>query len=93
MDMEGAKDPAAPTRTFPQVTIYTSSDCRWCGPAKEYLAEHGVPYTEKNVETDDAVAQEAFNLAGQRRQTPVIAVGSRVVVGFQMRELDEALGF
>jgi glutaredoxin len=73
------------------VVIYTSNDCRWCGVAKEYLSRRGVPYTEKNVEFDEAAGMEAMRLAGQRR-TPVIAVGSQVIVGFQRRELDAALG-
>src|ERR1044072_5439867 len=77
--------------SFPPVTVYTSNDCRWCPVVKQYLVDKGVPYTERNVEEDEAAAMEAFRLAG-RRQTPVIAVGPGVVVGFQRRELDELLG-
>src|SRR4051794_40491127 len=75
----------------PQVTIYTSNDCHWCVKAKQYLAGRGVPYLEKNVEDDEAVAQEAFALAGQRG-TPVITVGEQVIIGFRRRELDALLG-
>jgi glutaredoxin-like YruB-family protein len=89
MDTEAAA--GKPETTFPKVTVYTSNDCRWCGRAKEYLSERGVPYTEKNVEDDESVAMEALSLAG-RRATPIIAVGTTVIVGFKQQELDEALG-
>ncbi len=77
---------------FPDVVIYTSNDCVWCGRAKEYMMQHGVGYTEKNVEEDEAFATEAITLAGQRG-TPIIVVGGQVVRGFQQRELDALLGF
>jgi alkyl hydroperoxide reductase subunit F len=79
-------------RAFPNVTIYTSNDCRWCGAAKEYLGDHGVPYTEKNVEEDEATATEALGLTGGRRGTPIIVVGSEVVLGFQRHTLSTLLG-
>ena len=75
---------------FPQVTIYTGNDCHWCAKAKQYLTRRGVAYTEKNVEADEAAAQEALRLAG-RRGVPVIVVGAQVIAGFQRRELDAAL--
>lgn len=90
--MDEGRKAGAREWAFPQVTIYTSNDCRWCGVAKEYLSRHGVPYTEKNVEEDEAVATEALSLAG-RRGTPIIAVGTSVVVGFRQPELDALLGF
>ena len=41
---------------------------------------------------NDAWAMEAFALAG-RRQTPVIAIGTDVVVGFQRPQLDALLAW
>lgn len=87
----GAASAGSETRTFPGVTLYTSYDCIWCVKAKEYLSQHGVPYIEKNVEDDEAIAREALTLAG-RKGVPVIAVGSGVVVGFRQQELDALLG-
>src|SRR5947209_4936568 len=76
--------------TEPRVTIYTSNDCHWCGKAKQYLAQRGVAYREINVEEDDAAGATAMQLSGQRG-TPVITVGTQVIVGFQRRALDAAL--
>ena len=91
MDMEMSQGGGDARDHYPSVTIYTSNDCHWCVKAKEYMAEREVPYIEKNVELDQATATEALNLAGQR-QTPVLVVGSQVIVGFQRRELDALLG-
>jgi glutaredoxin-like YruB-family protein len=77
-------------RAIPQVTIYTGDDCHWCTRAKQYLAQRGVSYIERNVEADEAAAADAIRLSG-RRGVPVIAIGERVIVGFQRRELDAAL--
>src|SRR3954453_16268364 len=90
MDSDTAKPEASAQERSPQVTIYTSNDCNWCGPAKRYLSEHGVAFTEKNVEENDAWAMEAFALAG-RRQTPVEAKGTDGGVGFQRPQLDALL--
>jgi glutaredoxin-like YruB-family protein len=72
------------------VTIYTGDDCHWCGKAKQYLTQRGVPYIERNVEADEAAAAEAIRLSGHPG-VPVIAVGERVIVGFQRGELDAVL--
>ena len=89
--MEDAiKTGSAEEGKVPQVTIYTSNDCHWCEVAKRHFAQHGVSYIEKNVEHDDAAGAEAMQLSGQRR-TPVIVVGSQVIVGFQRRELERGL--
>ena len=76
--------------TFPPVTIYTASDCHWCGKTKQYLARRGVPFTEIDVETDEAAAREVVARTGQRG-VPVIAVGATLIVGFQRRQLDTLL--
>lgn len=78
-------------KAFPEVTIYTSSDCRWCGVVKDHLTQLGVPYSEKSVEQDETAAAEALGYAG-RRQTPVTVIGSQVVVGYQKSRIDELLG-
>jgi glutaredoxin 3 len=80
----------AAARTFPPVTIYTASDCHWCGKAKQYLARRGVPFTEIDVESDEAAAREVIARTGQRG-VPVIAVGAELIVGFQRRQLDTLL--
>jgi glutaredoxin len=86
-----AADPGAGPGTYPPVTVYTADDCHWCGKAKQYLARRAVPFTEKNVEIDEAAAREAVRLSGHRG-VPVITVGAQVIDGFRRGELDAALG-
>ncbi len=92
MDKAVLGDLGEQVSAFPDVVIYTSNDCIWCVRAKEYMTQHGVGYTEKNVEENDAFANEAITLAG-RRGTPVIVVGGQVVRGFQQQELDALFDF
>lgn len=76
--------------TYPEVVVYTGDNCVWCERAKSYLAERGVPYTERNIEYDEEGQRRVQALSGQRH-VPVITVGSDVVVGFQRRELAQIL--
>lgn len=78
------------------VTIYTTNTCHFCHLAKEYFKEHGVAYTEKNVETDVAAQREMIEKTGQFA-VPVIEVTNEdgsdplLVVGFEREVLAKEL--
>lgn len=61
---------------------------------KEFFKKHGVAYTEYDVSTDTAKAQEMVEKSGQMG-VPVIAIGSgekpEVIVGFDQIRLSKAL--
>jgi glutaredoxin 3 len=90
MDANAGETDGAHESLFPQVTVYTGDDCHWCERAKQYLTQRGVPFTEQNLENDEALQMEVMKLSGQRH-VPVITVGSRTIVGFQRRELEAEL--
>lgn len=69
-----------------QVTIYTTRNCPWCRVAKQFLAEQGVPFIERDVERDPAAAREMVQRSGQSG-VPVILVDDEVVVGFDKPRL------
>lgn len=78
------------------VIIYGAS---WCGPCHEaaaYLRKKGIPFVEKDVDEDRAAANEMrtklqrAGLAGG--SIPVIDVRGKILVGFNPRAIDEALG-
>jgi len=73
------------------VVVYTTPTCPYCRMAKDYLAQRGVAYTERDVAADPAAAQELQRLTGQRA-VPVIQLDGQVVVGFDRRALDRLLG-
>lgn len=47
------------------VKIYSTSWCAYCKAEKNFLDEHDVPYTDVNVEEDEAAAAEMVKLSGQ----------------------------
>src|SRR5262245_34783431 len=71
--------------------VYTTPTCPYCRMAKDYLAQRGVPFTERDVAADPAAAQELQRLTGQRA-VPVIQLDGQTVVGFDRRALDRVLG-
>ena len=82
--------------TRPAVIIYGASWCGACHDAAAYLRRKGIPFIEKDVETDAKASQEMrskLTRAGLRGGSiPVLDVRGRVMVGFNPREVDDALG-
>lgn len=74
----------------PQVTVYSATWCAFCHAAKEYLGKKGVTYTEKDIDSDKAVAQEAVDKSGQMG-IPVIDINGTIIVGFDRPRIDAAL--
>jgi glutaredoxin len=82
--------------TRPLVIIYGAS---WCGPchqAEAYLKSKGVPFVEKDIEKEPGAAGEMqAKLAKVGRgggSIPVLDVRGRILVGFDPRAVDRALG-
>ncbi|ERT64122.1 MULTISPECIES: glutaredoxin family protein [Peptoniphilus] len=73
-----------------KIKVYTSSTCPYCVMAKEYLAEKGLEYEEKNVQTDKAARQELMKMG--YTGVPVVVIGDEEIVGFDRAKIDEALG-
>lgn len=79
----------------PQVIIYGAS---WCGPchhAAAHLKQKGVSFIEKDIEQDSGAAREMqakLAKAGKRGGSiPVLDVRGRILVGFDVSQLDAAL--
>jgi mycoredoxin len=49
-----------------QVTMYSAPWCRDCRAAKRYLDEHGIAYTEIDIEADPAASDEVIQHVGKR---------------------------
>lgn len=61
---------------------------------KEFFAEHNIEYTEKNVATDQAAAQEMIDKSGQMGVPVTIISGDgkdEVIVGFDEERLTASL--
>ena len=61
----------------------------FCNRTKEFLSQKGVPFTERDVSTDDKALAELERLG--YRTTPVTLIDGEVVVGFDQKQLEELL--
>lgn len=93
---EAGAAPAASGGEVARVIIYGAS---WCGPchqAAAYLKQRGVPFVEHDIEKDSSAAREMqgkLAKAGVRGGSiPVLDVRGHILVGFDARAVDQALG-
>lgn len=56
---------------------------------KEFLSQKGVPFTERDIASDESALRELAELG--YLTTPVTLVDGEVVVGFDRRRLEELL--
>jgi glutaredoxin len=79
------------------VTVYTTTWCRYCVYAKQYLERSGIKYTEKNVETKEeregllAFAKTVNFDVEKLNVVPIIVIGETIIVGFNTEEVSCAL--
>ncbi len=72
------------------VALYSTPTCAYCRKAKEYLRERKVQFTEYNVASNHAKADEMVKKSGQMG-VPVLDVNGRIIVGFNQPEIERAL--
>lgn len=73
-----------------RVLLFSTSSCSWCRRAKRYFKEHQVPFKEINIERDADAARDIVRKTGQTG-VPVIKIGSRWIVGFDKKRIEEEL--
>jgi len=75
-------------KDFP-VVLYTMASCAVCDESRAFLKAHAIPFSERSIGTRDDM--EAFRQLGAGEQLPAIAVGRRIVRGFESSQWAEAL--
>jgi glutaredoxin 3 len=65
-----------------EVRLYTTSFCGFCVRAKQLLGREKIPYTEVNLDGDQAGRVELVQKSGGKRTVPQIFVGDVHVGGF-----------
>jgi glutaredoxin len=82
--------------TSKRVKIYTLSTCSHCKAAKKFLNDLSVQYEFVDVDMLDAQEKAAVldevRKYNPRLTFPTILCGDKVIIGFQDREIKEALG-
>jgi glutaredoxin-like YruB-family protein len=74
-----------------KVTIYSTPTCVYCKMAKEFFAKNKVAYEEHDVAGDENARNEMFSKSHQMG-VPVIDIDGKIIVGFDKKTLEEALG-
>ena len=80
---------AAPTGKYP-VTLFSIPVCDACDLVRNMLRKNSVPFTEKDANNDAAVQNELMKISGQL-SVPLLAVGPKVVYGYNSMEIAEEL--
>lgn len=73
-----------------KVIVYSADWCGFCHAVKEYLGKSNIEFTEKNIESDPALAKEAVEKSGQMG-IPVLDIAGEIIVGFDRPKIDAAL--
>ena len=73
-----------------KIIVYSTSSCPWCHRAKDYLKEHKIKFTDKNVAEDDAARDEMVEKSGQMG-VPVLDIDGKIIIGFDQEAIDKAL--
>lgn len=74
---------------MPDVYLYSTPTCPHCRTAKEYLASHGIKYTEMDVSRDSNAAEElaSADIMG----VPAFKINGEFIVGFDRNRIEELL--
>jgi len=76
-------------KDFP-VVLYTMASCTVCDESRAFLKAHAIPFSERTIATREDM--DAFRQLGAGEQLPAMAVGRRIVRGFESSQWAEALG-
>lgn len=70
-----------------QVIVYSKPNCMQCNFTKKWLKERNIPYTELNVEEDEAALSKIKEMGYQA--VPVIVTETENWYGFQPDKLSK----
>ncbi|NMC73472.1 MAG: glutaredoxin family protein [Geobacteraceae bacterium] len=84
--------PVAQAPSYPKIVLYSTSWCRHCREAREYLAARNIPFVELDVEADEEALDTLITKYGTKR-VPLVVIGDddAVVRGFTPESLEKAL--
>ena len=75
-----------------EVVMYCRTWCGDCARARRWLDDHGIAYTEIDVEADPTARERAASHNEGRLHTPTFEIGDGVCVDFHPDRLTELLG-
>jgi len=73
------------------VTLYVANDCAdTCAKAREFLSRRGIPFTERNAQTNPADTEQLRKLSGAL-EVPFLLVGANKLRGYEEEGWSAAL--
>lgn len=81
---------SSPEGTQKRVVVYSTPTCPYCTKVKQYLSKHGIRFTDIDVASNTAAAQEMVRKSGQRG-VPQTEVGGQMIIGFDTQKLSKIL--
>ncbi len=72
------------------VKIYSTPTCPYCKLAKEFFKEKNISFTNIDVASSEANAEEMKKVSGQT-SVPVIVIDEKVIVGFDKNEIEKLI--
>lgn len=74
----------------PKVIVFTQQDCPPCNWVKNFLAQRGVEFEERSIDTGFAVARE-LTQKYKSQSTPTVVIGDEVLIGYNPERLAQLL--
>ena len=75
-----------------KITIYSTTWCAFCKTEKQYLEKMGVPFVEKDIESDEAAYKELMGkIGGDFKGVPVTDIDGEMVLGFDRAKIDSLI--
>ena len=74
------------------VTLYSAPWCGYCRIAKRVLDEHGVAYTEINIDEDEEAARRVEQWNNGNRTIPMLDIDGTILTNPPPARLREVLG-
>lgn len=71
------------------ITIFTSSTCRFCKAAKQFFDEKDIEYKERNIDKDKEAVDYLIDKG--YRGVPVIQIDGEDIVGFDKEAIEAKL--
>ena len=73
------------------VTVYSTATCPYCIRAKQFLKDNNIAFTNFDVGSDQAKAQEMMKKSGQMG-VPVFDIDGTIIIGFDKEKITASLG-
>lgn len=73
------------------VIVYVTRWCGYCRKAMAYLDSQGVKYVQKDIEQNRAHMDEMIKKTGRMMGVPVIDIDGKIILGFNLPAIKQAL--